>query len=188
MSDDFVIRAVRGDEWEQVKALRLDALRDPAAAVAFLETEERALAQDDAYWQQRAAGAAEGRGARQFIAEAGDGRWVGSVTVLIEAQGATDFFGDTVEQQQGHAVGVFVRPEQRGSGLVERLFDAALEWAWSLDEPVTERVRLFVHEDNARAEAFYRRYGFEASGVLVPLESGAKEREYVFVRPAGGTP
>ncbi|MFJ8012484.1 GNAT family N-acetyltransferase [Streptomyces sp. NPDC096339] len=184
MSDDYVIRAVRGDEWEKVKELRLVALRDPAAAVAFLETEENALSQEDAFWQQRAAGAAEGRGARQFIAEAGDGRWVGSATVLIEAQGATDYFGEVVEQQQGHVVGVFVRPEQRGSGLVERLFDAALEWAWSLEEPVTERVRLFVHEDNARAEAFYRRYGFESSGVLVPLETGAKEREYVFTRPA----
>ncbi|MFE2169672.1 GNAT family N-acetyltransferase [Streptomyces sp. NPDC059447] len=185
MTDDFVIRAVRGDEWEKVKELRLGALRDPAAAVAFLETLEGALSQDDAYWQRRAAGAAEGRGARQFVAEAGDGSWVGSVTVLIEAQGATDFFGEVIEQQQGHVVGVFVRPEQRGSGLVERLFDAGLEWAWSLEEPATERVRLFVHEDNARAEAFYRRYGFEATGVLIPLETGAKEREYVVVRPAG---
>ncbi|MFF3625026.1 GNAT family N-acetyltransferase [Streptomyces sp. NPDC002467] len=186
MTDDCVIRAVRGDEWEKVKELRLAALRDPAAAVAFLETEENALSQEDAYWQQRAAGAAEGRGARQFIAEAGDGSWVGSVTVLIEAKGGTDFFGEVIEQQQGHVVGVFVRPEQRGSGLVERLFDAALEWSWSLEAPVTERVRLFVHEENARAEAFYRRYGFGASGVVVPLETGAKDREYVVVRPAGG--
>ncbi|MFF2791853.1 GNAT family N-acetyltransferase [Streptomyces sp. NPDC058049] len=184
MSDDYVIRAVRSDEWEKVKELRLVALRDPAAAVAFLETEEGALAQGDEFWQQRAAGAAEGRGARQFIAEAGDGRWVGSVTVLIEAQGGTDFFGEPIEQQQGHAVGVFVRPEQRGSGLVERLFDAGLDWAWSLEAPVTERVRLFVHEDNARAESFYRRYGFEASGLLIPLQTGAKEREYVYARPA----
>ncbi|MER7827107.1 GNAT family N-acetyltransferase [Streptomyces sp. NPDC096097] len=182
-SDDYVIRAVRGDEWKQVKELRLVALRDPAAAVAFLETEEGALAQGDEFWQQRAAGAAEGRGARQFVAEAGDGRWVGSVTVLIEAQGGTDYFGEAIEQQQGHLVGVFVRPEQRGSGLVERLFDAALEWAWSLEEPATERVRLFVHEDNPRAESFYRRYGFEASGLLIPLETGAKEREYVYTRP-----
>lgn len=183
MSDDYVIRAVRGDEWEKVKELRLVALRDPAADVAFLETEEGALAQDDAFWQQRAAGAAEGRGARQFIAEAGDGRWVGSVTVLIEEQGGTDYFGEAIEQQQGHLVGVFVRLEQRGSGLGERLFDAALEWAWSLEEPVTARVRLFVHEDNPRAESFYRRYGFRASGLLVPLETGAKEREYVYTRP-----
>lgn len=62
MSDDYVIRAVRGDEWEKVKELRLVALRDPAANVAFLETEEGALAQGDEFWQQRAAGAAEGRG------------------------------------------------------------------------------------------------------------------------------
>lgn len=68
---------------------------------------------------------------------------------------------------------------------MERLFDAGLDWAWSLEAPATERVRLFVHEDNTRAESFYRRYGFEATGLLIPLETGAKEREYVYARPAG---
>lgn len=162
------------------------ALRDPVAAVAFLDTAENAGAQPDAYWQQRAAGAAEGRGARQFVAEGSGGEWVGSVTVLVEAAGSTDFFGQRVEGEQGHVIGVFVRPEQRGSGLIEQLFTAALEWAWSLVEPALERARLFVHEDNARAEAFYRRYGFVASGVLAELATGAVEREYVYVRSRGG--
>ncbi|WP_329381705.1 GNAT family N-acetyltransferase [Streptomyces sp. NBC_01351] len=182
--DQYVVRAVRGDEWAKVKELRIAALKDPAAPVAFLETVTQAEARADEFWQARAAGASHGRAARQFVAEEAGGEWVGSVTVLVEEVGTTDIFEQEIERTQAHVVGVFVRPEQRGTGLTEALFSAALEWAWSLEEPVLEGVRLFVHEDNARAGAFYRRFGFEASGkvVSVPGDAGAKEVEYVFPR------
>ncbi|WP_434095556.1 GNAT family N-acetyltransferase [Streptomyces goshikiensis] len=73
----------------------------------------------------------------------------------------------------------------RGTGLTEALFAASLEWAWLLEEPVLERVRLFVHEENARAGAFYRRFGFRASGRSVPMPGNpsVKELEYVYPRP-----
>ncbi|MGW5342516.1 GNAT family N-acetyltransferase [Streptomyces sp. HUAS TT3] len=187
---DHVIRPVRADEWEKVKELRLVALSDPLAPVAFLETAADAAERPDAFWQDRARGAAEGRGVRQFVAEAPDGRWDGSVTLFIEGVGTTDFLEQEVEQNQGHVVGVFVRAEQRGTGIVDALFTAALEWAWSLDEPELERVRLFVHEGNARAGAFYRRFGFEPSGVVIPKpgDPASKELEYVFARPVGSRP
>ncbi|MBT2405295.1 GNAT family N-acetyltransferase [Streptomyces sp. ISL-86] len=183
--DQHVIRPVRADEWEKVKELRIDALNDPAAPVAFLDTAEQAEARSDEFWQDRAQGASHGRHARQFVAEAGDGAWDGSVTVLVEESGTVDFFERPIEQTQGHLVGVFVRPQWRGTGLTEGLFAAALEWAWSLEGPALERVRLFVHDGNARAGAFYRRFGFEASGHVVPVpgDPSAKELEYVFRRP-----
>uniref|UniRef100_A0AAU2JRN9 GNAT family N-acetyltransferase n=1 Tax=Streptomyces sp. NBC_00049 TaxID=2903617 RepID=A0AAU2JRN9_9ACTN len=185
-----VIRPVRGDEWEKVKDLRIAALNDPAAPVAFLETVEQAASRPDDFWQARAEGASHGRAARQFVAVGPGGRWDGSVTVLVEVAGTADIFDVEIERTQGHLVGVFVRDGQRGTGLVDALFAAALEWAWSLDEPVLERVRLFVHEENARAEAFYRRFGFEATGKVQVLSgdadaSDAKDLEYVYPRPAG---
>ncbi|MET9885200.1 GNAT family N-acetyltransferase [Streptomyces sp. NPDC006430] len=181
----YVIRPVRAEEWQKVKELRLAALHDPIAPLAFLETVDQAEARTDAFWQDRAAGASHGRHARQFVAEAPDGQWVGSVTVLIEEGGTTDYFDHAIAQTQGHLVGVFVRAEQRGTGLIEELFAASLDWAWSLEEPAVERVRLFVHEDNARAGSFYRRYGFRASGHVVPVpgDPSAKELEYVLTRP-----
>ncbi|MFF1412849.1 GNAT family N-acetyltransferase [Streptomyces sp. NPDC058289] len=184
--NEYVIRPVRADEWAKVKELRLAALRDPAASVAFLETLEQGEARTDEFWQERAAGAAAGRGVRQFVAEGPDGEWVGSVSVLLEQAGTTDIFDGEVEQAQAHLVGVFVRPAQRGIGLTETLFAAALEWAWGLEEPVLARVRLFVHAENARAGAFYRRFGFVPSGKVVPMptDPSAKELEYVFPRPA----
>ncbi|WP_405979560.1 GNAT family N-acetyltransferase [Streptomyces sp. NBC_00158] len=183
--NQHVIRSVRAEEWQKVKELRLAALSDPAASMAFLETVEEAAAKPDEFWQDRAAGAAEGLHVRQFIAEAPDGRWDGSVTMFIEAAGDTDFLGQVVEADQGHVVGVFVRPEQRGSGLTDALFAAALEWVWEREEPVLDRVRLFVHEHNERAGGFYRRIGFRASGLVIPKpdDPTAKECEYVIARP-----
>ncbi|WP_406837885.1 GNAT family N-acetyltransferase [Streptomyces sp. AHU1] len=182
------IRSIRSDEWRQVKELRLDALRDPVAHLAFLETYEDAVAKADDFWRDRASGAALGTTERQQIVAVGeDGAWAGSVTVLVEEAGVPDVFGTVPEHRQGHLVGVFVRPEYRGSaaGVTRGLFDAALAWSW---EAGLERVRLFVHEKNGRAEAFYRKAGFLPTGGTAPVPGGTGELELEFVigRDSGG--
>lgn len=183
ISDDYVIRAIRADEWQAAKRLRLDALRDPVAHIAFMETYDNAVAEPDSFWQGRAEGSGEGSaGARQFIAEAPDGTWVGTLTVLVEEAGSTDWTGCEVDRKQGHVVGVFVQPEYRGIGLTEALFQEGLRWTWSIG---AERIRLIAHEDNARAQGFYRKMGFVPSGVIVPLEQkpGESELEFVLEQP-----
>ncbi|MEW2397930.1 GNAT family N-acetyltransferase [Streptomyces sp. NPDC046862] len=186
LRESVVVRAIRADEWPRVKKLRLESLRDPVADMAFLESYEAAAARPDSFWQERAAGAAEGtRERQQFIAETDGGEWVGTVAVLVEEAGSLDFYGAVVERGQAHVVGVFVRPEYRGdkAGVTGALFDAALEWAWGTG---AERARLFVHERNPRAEAFYRKAGFVASGVTVPGPAavGGRDLEYVVERRA----
>ncbi|WP_406008126.1 GNAT family N-acetyltransferase [Streptomyces sp. NBC_00637] len=184
----YVVRAVRADEWAAVKALRLRALKDPAASIAFMETYEVAEARPDSFWQERAAGAAEGNaGVRQFVAEAEDGKWAGTVTLLVEEPGTLDWAGFPVERRQGHVVGVYVRDEWRGGGTTRALLDAAVDWAWQLG---LERVRLIVHEKNLRAQGAYRKAGFLPSGRTVALKEGAvedgdgeAEYEYVLERP-----
>ncbi|MEU2059447.1 GNAT family N-acetyltransferase [Streptomyces sp. NPDC013455] len=177
--NDYVIRAIRPDDWQRVKQLRLDALRDPVAHLAFLETYEEAAARPDSFWQDRAIGSGEGStSALQFVAEAPDGSWAGSLAVLIEEAGTKDWAGFPVERRQGHVVGVFVRPEHRGNGLVEALFEAGVAWAW---ERGAERVRLYVHARNARAQAAYRRIGFRPSGVEVSFVKNEAEQELEFV-------
>ncbi|MGW7424270.1 GNAT family N-acetyltransferase [Streptomyces sp. NPDC054813] len=178
-SGDYVVRAIRAEEWEDVKRLRLVALRDPVARIAFLETYEDAVGRPDSFYQERAARSAEEpSGARQFIAQAADGEWAGSVTVLVEEAGSTDWAGARVERRQGHVVGVFVRPEHRGSGLIKALFDAGVAWA---RERGAERVRLLVHQENARAQGAYRKAGFVPSGVLLPFVKDETENEVEFV-------
>ncbi|MDX3455296.1 GNAT family N-acetyltransferase [Streptomyces sp. ME02-8801-2C] len=168
----FVVRSVRADEWRAAKKLRLAALQDPIAHLAFLETYEEVVGRPDSFWQERVQRGAEGAtGAQQIIAEGPDGEWVGGLVVLVEDAGTADWAGFPVERRQGHIVGVFMLPEHRGCGLTDVLFDAALEWAW--EAAGAERVRLIVHPDNVRAQRFYRRVGFVPSGVSVPVGGGA---------------
>ncbi|WEH41018.1 GNAT family N-acetyltransferase [Streptomyces sp. AM 2-1-1] len=172
MRSSDVVRRVRAAEWQSAKELRLDALRDPAAPVAFLETYESALEQPDVFWQERTARGAEGDEAAQFVAEAADGTWAGTVTVLVERPDRAARFGGAVDAVQGHLVGVFVRPQARGTGLTDALFRTAVEWSWALHDPFLTRLRLFVHEENPRAAAFYRRFGFVPTGSTVPGPAG----------------
>ncbi|ARF80226.1 GNAT family N-acetyltransferase [Kitasatospora aureofaciens] len=173
-----IIRRVRTDEWERVKEIRLAALQDPVAHLAFLDTYENASAKPDGFWQERTAGAAEGESVWQAVAEAPDGRWLGTMTVLVERPGGNGALGgDVITVPQAHVVGVYVRPEARGTGLAHELIEAAQDWAWSLSEPRLRRVRLFVHESNARAEAMYVRAGFKPSGASVPVPGDETHRE-----------
>ncbi|MFF3317749.1 GNAT family N-acetyltransferase [Streptomyces sp. NPDC003035] len=183
---DYLIRAIRADEWERAREIRLAALQDPVAHLAFLETYDVAVARPDAFWRERTEGAAEGgTGARQFVAEALDGRWVGTISVLVERPADEVRFGEPAKIDQTHIVGVYVRPEARGDGATEALFRAGVEWSWSLPEPEIQRVRLYVHEANARARAFYRRFGFVESGETVPMpgDEMTREVEYEIRRP-----
>ncbi|MFH8339731.1 GNAT family N-acetyltransferase [Streptomyces sp. AM6-12] len=178
-SQDYVVRAIRPAEWEKVRSLRLDALRDPAAPLAFLEGYEEAAAKDDLFWQDRATGSGEGSAtARQLVAELPDGSWAGSLTVLMEEAGTEDWAGLPVECRQGHVVGVYVRPEHRGNGLIKTLVDAGVTWAW---ERGAERVRLLVHQDNERAQGAYRKAGFVPSGARVPFFRDTTQDELEFV-------
>jgi GNAT superfamily N-acetyltransferase len=161
----YTVRPVRGHEWREVRAVRLAALSDDAAPMAFLESYDDAARRPDEFWQDRARGssldAGHRAGARQFVAVADDGTWVGTATVLVERAGARDYEGTTIEEDGGHVVAVYLRPEHRGRGVMERLFASAADW---LRELGLSRVRLHVHADNARAQGLYERVGFRPTG------------------------
>ncbi|MBB5117828.1 acetyltransferase [Streptomyces eurocidicus] len=183
---DHLIRTVRADEWAKVKELRLTALADPVAPIAFLDTYANAVVQPDAYWKGRTETAAEGRTVCAFVAEDQDGEWAGTLTVFLELPGEEGTFGGSAAVPQTHVAGVFVRPEHRGTGITQALFRAALDWSWSLSEPRAERARLYVHEGNGRAQALYRKLGFERTGVVVPMagDPSSEEYEMTIARPA----
>jgi ribosomal protein S18 acetylase RimI-like enzyme len=56
---------------------------------------------------------------------------------------------------------VYVRPSQRGRGILEALMDAAAEWALANGQ---SELALDVHEHNARAQRAYSRAGFARTG------------------------
>jgi GNAT superfamily N-acetyltransferase len=155
------VHRVRADEWERVRDLRIEAVGDPAASIAFLTTPEQELAHDDEFWRARVARAASGDESAQFVAEI-DGDWAGTATVLVRPAGATDHTGRTVYLTRADVVGVFVSARHRGQGAIDALLDAAADWVRTLG---LTRLTLDVHADNARAQAAYRRAGFAPTGV-----------------------
>lgn len=176
------VRRVAADEWQRVRDLRLDAVRDPAAAMAFLYSFEQESAHEDDFWRSRAANAATGDSVAQFVAEH-DGAWIGTVTVIRWAPGSTDHQGRVVAEPRGDIVGVFVRPEHRGVGTIDALLDAAAEWAHSLGD---RALRLDVHEDNLRAQAAYRRAGFRDTGGRFTASIGPEIEMLRDLSPAEG--
>ncbi len=157
---ETVVRRVQSHEWNQVRDLRVEALRDPDAATAFLESIDDAEQRDDAFWQQRAADAAAGDAAAQFVAVHSN-RWVGTATGLGRAAGSVDHLDRTVTSARVDVVGVYVHPGHRGAGIIDRLLDAIAEWA---RDSGYRALTLDVHVDNVRAQAAYRRCGFIDTG------------------------
>lgn len=158
------VTRVRADQWREVREARLDALRDPLAPLAFLETYEQRRLMPDDFWKARASGAAEGPRVSQWVARVG-GTWAGAVEVLTFRVGETDYYGNTVTEDRANLVGVYIQPDSRRAGLLEQLIDAAA--AWTADMGFTE-LQLDVHPDNLQAIKAYLRCGFVDSGERVP--------------------
>lgn len=166
---DYTIRRVRPDDWPEVRQLRLTGLKDPVAHIAFLETYDAAVERPDEFWQERAAGSADGDKAAQFLALTSDDEMVGMLTLLVTRAGEEDYTRTVVDVDQAAVVGVFVHADHRGAGLIDRLLEQGATWAQGVG---AGRLRLHVHSENARAQAAYRRAGFVDGGRRVDLGHG----------------
>jgi GNAT superfamily N-acetyltransferase len=163
LDPSVTVRRVRADEGPSVRALRLEALADPVASIAFLETTEQALARPDSEWQERAVRNATAPDQAAFVAEL-DEQLVGSVTVFTRRAGEPDYFQRVPVVDTATLVGVYVSPPMRGRGVIDALIRAAVDWARGAGYP---ELTLDVHERNAVAIGSYRRAGFEAVGEFV---------------------
>jgi ribosomal protein S18 acetylase RimI-like enzyme len=143
----YRLRETQGNDWRRYRTLRLAALRDPMAPVAFFEPYEDAARRSPEGWARKSAPM---KGRATFIGETADGSWAGMTTALLHDDGHV------------HIVGVYVLPEHRGTGLAEALMRAAIAWAGDRE------VRLDVHENNERAARFYHGLGFRPTGRVEP--------------------
>ncbi|MCW3492046.1 GNAT family N-acetyltransferase [Microbacterium sp. SSM24] len=162
------IRRVLATEGDRLRALRLESLQDPAAGIAFLDTYESAAARPGSFWDERAVGASLTSSTAQFIAELGHA-WVGTVTILVPEPALPDYFGRVREAGTALLVAVYVAPDHRGRGILDRLIDAGAEWARAQGCGI---LSLDVHEDNARARAAYSRLGFVVTGGTIVGQNG----------------
>lgn len=140
---DYTVRKLDAQDFEALKALRLEALR--LHPEAFSSDLERDAAFTDEQWRTRLAPG------RTF------GAWIGHVLVGMVAWIPGDSRKTAHTAQIG---GMYVRAEARGTGAASALLNAAMRDASAHAEQLT----LDVNADNIRAVRFYERHGFRTVG------------------------
>ncbi|HET9972664.1 MAG TPA: GNAT family N-acetyltransferase [Streptosporangiaceae bacterium] len=156
-----LVRATALDDWQAMREIRLQALKD--APDAFASTYAREAAFEPAEWHRRATR---------------DGSFLAFIPGLAEPAGLVGGF----EQEPGVAevVSMFVRPQARGHGVGEALIDAVT--AWAKDQGATS-VHLWVTDTNKRAIRLYERCGFTVTPERQPLPSNPALGEVGMTRP-----
>lgn len=154
------LRAVRSDEVDRLKELRLRALRDDPGA--FGSRYEDEVGREPSHWLRWVTGATT------FVVD--DGGWHGLVAVYLDGDDASIC----------HLGSMWVDARQRGRGLGHRLLAAGIDWA---REAGAASIRLGVVDGNAAALGVYRRAGFEPTGEREPLRSDPTKSVVFMARP-----
>lgn len=146
------MRRIVGTEWEELRALRLRALRsDP---LAFGSTVESDAARDPSHWPALARRGAEG---------AEEGVWVATA----RTDGFVGMIGGFPDQGTTYVWGMWVDPAYRGTGLGGRLLDALLDWA--AKDQSSKGLRLTVNPAQVAAARMYADRGFVPTGREEPV-------------------
>ena len=132
------------DDWELVRSVRLAALLD--APYAFRRTYAEALENTEDVWRQQAGDrTALDLPSVTYVARRPDGSGCGMAVGIDDGE-------------RTHVVAVWVAPDARGTGVVDRLMDAVRDWS------PRDVLTLTVADGNERALAAYRRHGYEVVG------------------------
>lgn len=158
------VRCVTADDWLRMKQIRLDAVSDPTAVLAFPPSFSSDVSgTPDAVWELAAAENQEGSEiGRQFVGVDDSGWFVGTLNVYRQVSSANESVA-TVS-------GVYVKPEWRGTGLVRLLIFEAERWA----AVQSLRLCLRVREENFPAICAYLKAGFRFSGRKYETAAGVE--------------
>jgi GNAT superfamily N-acetyltransferase len=146
----LVRETVPGD-WQALRDIRLEALRD--APAAFGSTYEQEARRGEADWRDRIS-----RG----------GTFLAYVPEVAASEPAGLAGGYTADAVTAELVSMYVWPRARGRGVGEALVASVIGWARDQN---AAQVHLWVTEANAHARALYERLGFTPTGERQPLPS-----------------
>ena len=158
------IRAATAEDLALVRELRLRALAESPGAFAATADDEATLPEQD--WVRRVAG----DGDAVFVALAGE-RGVGMAGVRWFA----------AERGISQLWGMWVAPEQRRSGVGERLVGAVRAWT---RQGGGRCVRLGVLAGSRDPAGFYERLGFVRTGEQRPYARDPSRLVFWMARPA----
>jgi GNAT superfamily N-acetyltransferase len=158
-----LVRETVMDDWQALRDIRLEALRD--APTAFGSTYEQETLRAEAHWCDRIAYGGT------FLA------FMPEVSATEPAGLIGGYHEDPVTVE---LVSMYVRPRARGRGVGEALVATVINWASKRN---AASVRLWVTETNAPARALYERCGFALTGERQPVPSHPSIDEVAMTRP-----
>ena len=155
-----LVRATTITDWQALREIRLQALRDAPSAFGSTHVREAAFADDE--WHRRATR---------------DGSFLAFLPEVSPAGLGGGYLAapDTVE-----LIGMFVRPQARGRGVGEAIIEAVAGWAI---QQGASTVHLWVTETNKPARMLYERCGFTVTAERQPLPSNPSLGELGMRRP-----
>jgi len=168
-----LVRETVIDDWQALRDIRLEALRD--APSAFGSSYEREAAFGEPDWLRRIA---RGGNFLAFIPEVRASEVRASEVRASEPAGLIGGYPETADIVE--LVSMYVRPKARGRGVGEALVAAVFAWAQARD---AKTVHLWVTESNDPARALYERCGFSPTGERQPLPSDPSLDEIAMARP-----
>jgi len=157
----------------QYRTLMLEAYA--LAADAFTSTAEERAIEPETFWVNRLAGAKN--------AGAVFGAFLGHDLVGTVA---LEFGSKPKIKHKGHVIGMYVRPDARGTGAGRALLQAAVKYAKA--KPGIQLLNLTVTEGNEPAVNLYRSLGFQSYGIepmAILTPSGYKAKVQMWL-PLGG--
>lgn len=155
-----LVRATTITDWQALREIRLQALRDAPYAFASTHAREAAFADDE--WHRRATR---------------DGSFL---AFLPEVSPAGLGGGYLAAPDTAELIGMYVRPQARGRGVGEAIIEAVAGWAI---QQGAAAVHLWVTETNKLARMLYERCGFTVTGERQPLPSNPALGELGMQRP-----
>jgi GNAT superfamily N-acetyltransferase len=148
------------NDWEDLRAIRLEALSDTPEA--YGSTYEESVRQSDALWKNAAS-------TRLYYLAHRDGRVVGMVS-----GGFNDAYPGT-----RWLYGMYVTPSERGTGTAALLVRSIDDWA---KRHGVSEVYLHVGSSVPRARAFYEKMGFRPTGESFTMDRDASLTLYTMVQ------
>jgi len=157
----MTVRRLGPDDYAQVREMRLRSLT--LSPTAYGSTYDREPELSDELWRTRL----EPEAYPHFGCFDEEGQAVGLVVA------GPDEIGGGL----GHLFAMWVEPHARATGAADMLVGEVVEWARTQEYSA---VQLLITEGNDRAEAMYRRNGFELTGEsTVRIRDGLQELEMI---------
>jgi GNAT superfamily N-acetyltransferase len=155
-----LVRTTTIADWQALREIRLQALRDAPDAFGSTYAREAAFGEDE--WHRRATR---------------DGSFLAFLPEVCPAGLGGGYLAapDTAE-----LVSMFVRPRARGRGVGEAIIDAVADWARTRG---AASVHLWVTETNKAARKLYERRGFTVTAERQSLPSNPALGEIGMTRP-----